>query len=156
MRLPLDLPVSRQTGQLRLRIRRFRYQDEQCKQKTFAVQFPGTLDVHAQLTHRLTTLTLFVLDMSGRAGEHLLAHFRMSMSVDTLVRLAKKAVSSSIHIATSSQTRSRSGKLTPFPCRHSCKAGCSMSSCCCKVFSFRVSASRLFCISGSSGLSRLI
>src|SRR5438874_1676360 len=94
LRSPLDLPVSGQTVQLRLRVRRFRCQHQQCQQQTFAERFPDTLAVHAQRTRRLiTTLTLFALVLSGRAGERLLAHAGMSTSADTLVRLAKTAVS---------------------------------------------------------------
>lgn len=54
---PFDLPVSGQTVQLRLRVRRFRCQNPQCKQKTFAERFPDTLAVHAQRTYRLSTTT---------------------------------------------------------------------------------------------------
>jgi transposase len=65
-------------------------------QKTFAERFPETLALHAQRTHRLTTtLTLFALVLSGRAGERLLAQIGMSTSADTLVRLAKRAESPS-------------------------------------------------------------
>jgi transposase len=62
-------------------------------------RFPDTLAVHAQRTHRLTsTLTLFALVLSGRTGERLLAQVGMSTSADTLVRLAKRAVSPSIDV----------------------------------------------------------
>jgi transposase len=94
LRTPADLPVSGQTVHLELRVRRFRCQNEQCKQQTFAERFPDTLAVHAQRTHRLlATLTLFALVLSGRAGEHLLSQIGMSTSADTLVRLAKRAES---------------------------------------------------------------
>ena len=86
LRSPADLPVSGQTVQLELRVRRFRCQNEQCKQQTFAERFPDTVAAHAQRTHRLsTTLTLFALALSGRAGERLLARVGMSASADTLV-----------------------------------------------------------------------
>ena len=94
LRTLADLRVSGQTVRLKLRVRRFRCQNQQCEQQTFAERFPDTLAVHAQRTHRLTTtLTLFALAMSGRAGERLLAQVGMSASADTLVRLAKRAVS---------------------------------------------------------------
>ncbi|MFL5692821.1 MAG: ISL3 family transposase [Ktedonobacteraceae bacterium] len=99
LRSPLDLPVSGQAVQLRLRVRRFRCQNQHCMQKTFAERFPETLAVHAQRTHRLTTtLTLFALVLSGRAGERLLVQIGMSTSADTLVRLAKRAESPSIDV----------------------------------------------------------
>ena len=98
LRSPADLPMSGQTVHLELRVRRFRCQNEQCAQQTFAERFPETLAVHAQRTQRLTgTLTLFALALSGRAGERLLAQTGMSTSADTLVRLAKRAASPSIN-----------------------------------------------------------
>lgn len=99
VRSPLDLPVSGQTVQLRLQVRRFRCQNKQCKQKTFVERFPDILAVHAQRTHRLTaTLTLFALVLSGRAVERLLVQIGMPTSADTLVRLAKRAESPSIDV----------------------------------------------------------
>lgn len=51
------------------------------------------------LPQRLTaTLTLFALALSGRAGERLLAQVGMSTSADTLVRLAKRAVSPPLNV----------------------------------------------------------
>ena len=55
LRSPADLPVSGQTVQLELRVRRFRCQNQQCKQQTFAERFPDTVAAHAQRTHRLST-----------------------------------------------------------------------------------------------------
>jgi transposase len=99
LRSPADLPVSGRTVQLQLRVRRFRCQHPQCKQKTFAERFPETLSAHAQRTQRLTAiLAVFALAMSGRAGERLLAQVGMSTSADTLVRLAKKAEPSPIGV----------------------------------------------------------
>jgi transposase len=93
LRSPADLAVSGQTVRLQLHVRRFRCQNSQCKQQTFAERFPGTLAAHAQRTHRLRThLTLFALALSGRAGERLLAQAGMPTSADTLLRLVKQAV----------------------------------------------------------------
>ena len=92
LRSPADLAVSGQTVRLKLRVRRFRCQNEQCKQQTFAERFPGTLGAHAQRTQRLTALlTLFALALSGRAGERLLVQAGMPTSADTLLRLVKQA-----------------------------------------------------------------
>jgi transposase len=97
LRSPTDLPVSGQTVHLELRVRRFRFQNQQCAQQTFAERFPETLLLHAQRTQRLTgILTLFALALSGRAGERLLAQAGMSTSADTLLRLAKRAASPAI------------------------------------------------------------
>jgi transposase len=60
LRSPTDLPVSGQTVHLKLRVRRFRCQNPQCTQQTFAERFPETLAVHAQRTQRLRAiLSLF-------------------------------------------------------------------------------------------------
>jgi transposase len=97
LRSPADLPLSGQSVRLKLRVRRFRCQNQQCAQQTFAERFPETLSVHAQRTQRLTgTLTLFALALSGRAGARLLAQTGMSTSADTLVRLAKGVASTPI------------------------------------------------------------
>src|SRR5438874_12676417 len=56
LRTPADLPVSRQTVHLKLRVRRFRCQNPHCKQQTFAERFPPTLAVHAQRTQRLSAI----------------------------------------------------------------------------------------------------
>ena len=92
LRSPADLAVSGQTVRLKLRVRRFRCQNQQCKQQTTARTVPGTLGAHAQRTHRLTALfTLFALALSGRAGERLLVQAGMPTSADTLLRLVKQA-----------------------------------------------------------------
>jgi transposase len=94
LRSPADLPLSGQSVRLKLRVRRFRCQNQQCAQQTFAERFHETLSVHAQRTQRLTgTLTLFALALSGRAGKRLLTQIGMFTSADTLVRLAKGATS---------------------------------------------------------------
>lgn len=92
LRSPADLAVSGQAVRLKLRVRRFRCQNQQCKQQTFAERFPATLAPHAQRTRRLTALlTLFALALSGRAGERLLAQAGMPTSSDALLRLVKQA-----------------------------------------------------------------
>jgi transposase len=84
--------VSAQTVRLKLRVRRFRCQNSQCAQQTFAERFPETLAAHAQRTQRLTAiLALFALALSGRAGERLMSQVGMPTSADTLLRLVKQA-----------------------------------------------------------------
>jgi len=93
LRSPADLPVSGQTVHLKLRVRRFRCQNQQCKRQTFAERFPETLALHAQRTQRLSAiLTLFALALSGRPGARLLVQVGMPASADTLLRLVKQAV----------------------------------------------------------------
>jgi transposase len=92
LRSPADLPVSGQIVHLKLRVRRFRCQNPQCKQQTFAERFPQTLAAHAQRTQRLTAImTLFALALSGRPGERLVSQVGMPTSADTLLRLVKQA-----------------------------------------------------------------
>ncbi len=92
LRSPADLPVNGQTVRLKLRVRRFRCQNQQCAQQTFTASFPETLAAHAQRTQRLTAiLTLFALALSGRAGERLVSQVGMPTSADTLLRFVKQA-----------------------------------------------------------------
>ena len=79
LRSPLDFQVEWTSRSTPVTVRRFRCQNQQCVQKTYAERFPDTLAAHAQRTHRLTTtLTLFALILSGRAGERLLVQIGMS------------------------------------------------------------------------------
>ena len=92
VRVPHDLPISGQAVQLRLRVRRFRCQNHDCLQQTFAERIPEVVAYHAQRTARLTTtLTLFAAVLSGQAGSRLLGKTGMPLSADTLLRLAKRA-----------------------------------------------------------------
>ena len=96
-RTPHDLPVSGQAVQLQLRVRRFRCQNQECQQQTFAERIPEVVASHAQRTARLTTtLTLFAAVLSGQAGSRLLRKIGMPLSADTLLRLAKRASDSPI------------------------------------------------------------
>ena len=95
VRAPHDLPASGQNVQLQLRVRRFRCQNHKCQQQTFAERIPEVVACHAQRTTRLTTtLTLFAAVLSGQAGSRLLSKIGMSLSADTLLRLAKRASAS--------------------------------------------------------------
>jgi transposase len=97
VRAPHDLPVSGQAVQLQLRVRRFRCQNHECQQQTFAERIPEVVASYAQRTARLTTtLTLFAAVLSGQAGSRLLSRIGMSLSADTLLRLAKRIRSSTI------------------------------------------------------------
>jgi transposase len=89
---PHDLPMSGQTVRLQLRVRRFRCQNQACQQQTFAERIPDVVACHSQRTTRLTTtLTLFAFVLSRQAGSQLLNQIGMSVSADTLLRLAKRA-----------------------------------------------------------------
>jgi len=54
-RSPQDLPVSGKTVRLVLRVRRFRCQNPQCSQRTFAERHPEVLASYAQRTERLSS-----------------------------------------------------------------------------------------------------
>jgi transposase len=54
-RSPQDLPVSGKAVRLVLRVRRFRCQNPQCSQRTFAERHPEVLASYAQRTERLSS-----------------------------------------------------------------------------------------------------
>ncbi len=96
-RTPHDLPVSGQAVRLVLRVRRFRCQNQQCRQQTFVERLPEVVPRYGRRTTRLLTiLNLFAAALSGQAGAHLLKQMGMGVSGDTLLRLAKRAEPSSV------------------------------------------------------------
>ncbi|GHO82577.1 transposase [Dictyobacter formicarum] len=89
-RSPHDLPMSGQTVQLSLHVRRFRCQNQACQRQTFVERLPEVVSPRARRTIRLNgTLTLFAMVMSGQAGSRLLNQIGMVTSADTLLRRAK-------------------------------------------------------------------
>jgi transposase len=89
-RSPRDLPVSGQSVQLRLRVRRFRCLNAQCPQKTFAERQPDLVVPTARRTNRLTILFhVFAIHSGGEPGARLLKAVGTKVSPDTLLRLAK-------------------------------------------------------------------
>jgi transposase len=89
-RCPADLPVSGQTVRLCLRVRRFRCQNQACHQQTFVEPLPEVVPRYGRQTKRLRiTLQSFALALSGQAGSRLLTLLGMSVSGQTLLRLAK-------------------------------------------------------------------
>nr|HET6904358.1 ISL3 family transposase [Ktedonobacteraceae bacterium] len=89
-RSPQDLPVSGRRVQLVLRVRRFRCQNRQCPQRTFAERLPE-LPVSSRQTTRLgTLLDCIAVVLSGQAGSRLTEQLAMPVSADTLLRRAKK------------------------------------------------------------------
>jgi transposase len=92
-----DLPVSGQAVQLELHVRRFRCQNRECPQQTFVEHLPEVVPRYPRRTTQLgTTLSLFAVVLSGRAGARLLKQIGMAVSGDTLLRLAKRAGSASV------------------------------------------------------------
>ncbi|MBO0791193.1 MAG: ISL3 family transposase [Ktedonobacteraceae bacterium] len=91
-RHPADLSVSGQTVHLRLRVRRFRCQNQACRQQTFVEPLPEAVPRYGRQTKRLQrTLKWFAIALSGQAGSRLLRHLGMAVSGQTLLRLAKSA-----------------------------------------------------------------
>ena len=91
-RSPQDLPVSGKTVRLVLRVRRFRCQNPECSQRTFAERHPEVLASYAQRTERLTsTLVHFAGGESSEPAAPRLSHLGIIVSPDTLLRLAKHA-----------------------------------------------------------------
>ena len=96
-RSPHDLPISGQNVQLALRVRRFRCPNRQCSQQTFAERIPEVVPVQARRTARLgLILDCVAFVLSAQAGERLVKQMGMAVSADTLLRRAKRAISSSL------------------------------------------------------------
>jgi transposase len=94
-RSPADLPVSGQTICLSLRVRRFRCQNQACRQQTFVEPLPKVVSRYARQTERLrATLKLFAYALSGQAGSRLLKQIGIATSGESLLRLAKETSAS--------------------------------------------------------------
>lgn len=92
-RSPRDLPVSGQAVQLQLRVRRFRCLNPQCSQQTFAERLPDLVVPTARRTIRLTVLLgVYAIESGGEPGARLLKAGGTKVSPDTLLRLAKVAI----------------------------------------------------------------
>ena len=92
VRSPRDLPISGQAVQLKLRVRRFRCQNQQCARQTFVERLPEIVAVSAQQTRRLTQLLkIFAIALNAEEASRLLAHLAMPTSGDTLLRLVKRS-----------------------------------------------------------------
>lgn len=91
-RSPQDLPVSGKSVRLVLRVRRFRCQNPMCSQRTFAERHPKVLASYAQRTERLSSrLVHFAGGESSASAAPRLSHLGITVSPDTLLRLAKHA-----------------------------------------------------------------
>lgn len=87
-RSPADLPISDQSVQLCLRLRRFRCINENCARRTFSEPLPTSLPRYARRTTRLALAQCHVGFATGaEAGARLLTLLRMPTSPDTLLRL---------------------------------------------------------------------
>jgi transposase len=90
-RSPQDLPISGKTVRLVLRVRRFRCQNSECPQRTFAERCSEIVAPHGQRTKRLTaSITPFGGEVSSEPAARLLRHMGILVSSDTLLRLVKR------------------------------------------------------------------
>ena len=91
-RKPADLPVVGYGSQLRIRVRRFFCDSDQCPKRTFAEQFPALLAFRARRTERLTTLLeQIAFEVSAESGARLLSWCGILVSPDTMLRLVRKS-----------------------------------------------------------------
>lgn len=85
--------MSGQAVQLQLRVRRFRCLNPQCSQQTFAERLPDLVVPTARRTIRLTVLLgVYAIKSGGEPGARLLKAGGTKVSPDTLLRLAKVAI----------------------------------------------------------------
>lgn len=90
-RCPQDLPCIGAGVYLELIVRRFRCLNSECPKKTFAERFPDWLPTYARRTTRLTEVLREVsFEMSAESGRRILRWFKIGVSGDTLIRIAKQ------------------------------------------------------------------
>lgn len=90
-RTPQDLPLCERNVRLSLQVRRFRCENQDCTQSTFAEQIPGSLAKHARKTTRLQkSLAAIALEAGGEAGAKLAQTLHIETSPDTLIRIIRK------------------------------------------------------------------
>src|ERR1700710_941419 len=82
-----DLPVDGQRTELRLRVRRFFCDQDDCSAGTFVEQVPGLTQRHAQRTAEAQdALVVVALALAGRAGSRLATAPGLPVSGSTLLR----------------------------------------------------------------------
>ena len=85
-----DLPWLGRAVELRLRVRRFRCSNRQCRRRTFTEQFPGVVAARGRATLRLSGLIRQAgYAVGGRAGSRLLNACGVLTSDDTVLRRVK-------------------------------------------------------------------
>ena len=86
-----DTPIGLFLVWLKLKVRRFRCDNPQCKRKTFAEQFPDLVGRRRRRTTRLLVqLSHICLALGGAAGARLADKLAMAASGSTLLRLLHK------------------------------------------------------------------
>ena len=90
-RVPADLPILEARVQLRLTVRRFRCQAEDCTKSTFAESFAEFVVKYARRTERLgRAMQAIAFALGGRPGSRLAKKLQMPVSGDTLLRIIRK------------------------------------------------------------------
>jgi transposase len=86
-----DTPIGLKPVWLEIQVRRFRCHNEQCRQKTFAEQFPDLVGCRRRHTHRLmANLAQIGLATGGEAGVRLARKLAMHTSPATMIRLTRQ------------------------------------------------------------------
>ena len=86
-----DTPIGLKPVWLEIQVRRFRCNNEQCRQKTFAEQFPDLVGRRRRHTHRLmANLAQIGLATGGEAGVRLARKLAMHTSPATMIRLTRQ------------------------------------------------------------------
>lgn len=86
-----DTPIGLFLVWLKIKVRRFRCDNPQCKRKTFAEQFPDLVGRRRRRTTRLLVqLSQICLALGGAAGARLANQLAMTASGSTLLRLLHK------------------------------------------------------------------
>ena len=86
-----DTPIGLKPVWLEIKVRRFRCHNEQCRQKTFAEQFPDLTGRRRRHTHRLmANLAQIGLTTGGEAGVRLGKKLAMNTSPATMIRLIRQ------------------------------------------------------------------
>ncbi len=83
-----DTPIGLIMVWLQLKVRRFRCDNQNCKQKTFAEQCLGIVDRRRRRSNRLIMCLMQIgLALGGSAGARLASKLAMAASTSTLLRL---------------------------------------------------------------------
>lgn len=92
VRKPADLACAGYLVCIRLQVRRFFCENDQCKYRTFAERLPALVEPYARRTTRLAQKQMQVaFEVGGEAGARILKVFQMPISPDTLIRLVRRA-----------------------------------------------------------------
>jgi transposase len=92
VRQPIDLACAGYPVRIRLQVRRFFCENEQCKYRTFAERSPMLVEPYARRTTRLAQQQMQVaFEVGGEAGARILKALQMPISPDTLIRLVRQA-----------------------------------------------------------------